>query len=293
MSAACLLPPEAPPAQLQAALDKARAYLLSRQSASGGFCFYRGAGVDEPNPFDTWHAVAALKLFGLQPAAPDTVADCVARAELQAQPYGLYYRVRTLQALGHTDPASESVREAVAGLSLPMMSTSCPFGGMERLRLILALKRHFGLAYPAQDIGHSLMQLEHRDGGFGTPPNLLDTRIALSILALCDGQGTASARAFVTNLETPGFGFRLTANSLSPTLETICAGIACCRRLNLTVTYAQDALHFILGCQGRNGGFARAAGALPDIGLTHFAIAGLAVLVNPLPTLTASEESSS
>lgn len=293
MSAVRLSIGEALPVRLRAALDKARTYLLGRQSVNGGFCFYRSAGVDEPNPFDTWHAVAALRRLGALPVNPDQVAAFVSEAEISSQPYGLYYRVRTLQVLGFPDPKSPQVREMVARLPLHLGTPPSPFGGLERLRLILALKRHFSLDYPKDGIGASLMALEQPEGGFGLPPNLLDTRLALSILSFCDRQSSAATRAFVANLETPGFGFRLTANSLSPTLETLCAGIACCHHLDLPITYADDALHFILSCQGRNGGFSRATGALPDIGMTHLAISALATLAGPLPALKVSEECSS
>lgn len=50
---------------IQQALMRASKYLLGRQSSNGGFCFYRSKYVDEPNLFDTYHAVSCADLTRL------------------------------------------------------------------------------------------------------------------------------------------------------------------------------------------------------------------------------------
>ena len=44
---------------------RAQNYVLSRQSADSGFCFYRVWGVEESTAPDTFYAVAMLRLWGM------------------------------------------------------------------------------------------------------------------------------------------------------------------------------------------------------------------------------------
>lgn len=271
---------------LLSALDRARDYLIERQSPDGGFCFYRGYYLEEPNLSDTWHAVAALTgLLGV--VLPERVshADFIIGQPIEPQPLVLYYRVRALLALGVDDPKSAMVRSAVVALQmhLPDLAMHTTFSAaLQRLSCTLWLKRHFGLMPAADDLAHPLLQWEHADGGFGTPPNLLDTAAAIAVLMLCGHTPASRTGEFVNRMAVSGFGFRLTANSLSPNLETTCAGMLSCCRLGLPVPHVQDAVAFVLSCQTGNGGFARAAGALPDITLTHLALTALARHAAPL-----------
>ena len=52
--------------RLGAARDQAVRYLAARQSPGGAFCFYRTDRVDEPNLADTYHALRALALLGVE-----------------------------------------------------------------------------------------------------------------------------------------------------------------------------------------------------------------------------------
>jgi prenyltransferase beta subunit len=274
-----------PTPRLAPALAQARAYLLGRQCTNGGFSFYRSEYLEEPNTHDTWHALAALQLLGAPPPRWQDIVRFVVDQSVAAQPYGLYFRVRSLCLLDTADPAHAAAREAVAALTTAVPDLDRlgdPTNSLYQLRLVLWLKRHFGLAFPARDLSRHLIADEHPDGGFGVPPNLLATRQALAVLALCEAPAPAQAGCFVSRLAIPDFGFRLTADSLAPNLETTCAGIACCHRLHLPIVHAADAQVFILDCQTGDGSFARAPSALPDIALTHLALAGLDVLAGPL-----------
>lgn len=272
--------------RLDQAIDHARAYLLGRQCANGGFSFYRTAYLEEPDPSDTWHAVAALDRLGETAPRREAVARFVVSQPLTAQPYGLYFRTRVLDLLSETDPEEMAVTAAVD--ALPVEPPDAYTRGelcarLERLRLIIWLKNRFGRqAFAKNGTAQALLALEASDGGYGTPPNLIDTRMALSCLALCEALPSDRCARFVARLAVPDFGFRLTERSLSPNLETVCAGLACCRRLGLEVPHATDSLSLILDCQTGNGGFARAPDALPDIHLTHLALIGLEILTGPL-----------
>lgn len=265
-------------------LARARAYLLGRQCADGGFSFYRSEYQEEPNAHDTWHALAALRLLGTPTPRRGDLARYVAGQPVSEQPYALHFRVRSLSLLDSPDPEPATVRATAAALAAPAPDLDWPgdpADALHRLRLVLWLKRHFGLAFSAQDTARTLLAREHPEGGFGDLPNLLATRQALGVLALCGEEPSAQTGAFVGCLATPGFGFRLTTDALATSLETTCAGVACCRRLHMLIAHPDDALAFILDCQTGDGGFARAPGALPDIGLTHLALAGLTALAGP------------
>lgn len=190
--------------RLTQALARARAYLLGRQCANGGFSFYRSDVLEEPDTHDTWHALAALRCLGTSPPRRQDIVRFVAQQPVPAQPYGLYFRVRSLCLLDAADPFHAAVREAVAALPTPdLQSLDDSTDTLYSLRLALWLKRHFGLAFPAQDIARRLLAGEHPDGGYGLPPNLLATRQALAVLDLCQAPAPARAGAFVMGLATP------------------------------------------------------------------------------------------
>lgn len=55
-----------------------------------------------------------------------------------------------------------------------------------------------------------------------------------------------------------------------------------CSRLGLVIPQLRDSIAFVLSCQSGSGGFARAADALPDLTLTHLALAAVARSLAPL-----------
>ncbi len=259
-------------------LDRARAYVLGRQSPNGGFSFYRTSDINEPSLSDTWHAIAALRLLNVAPPHSDSIIKFVTEQRPQAQAYALYFRVRILDALQTLDPERATVAGLVRSLPARLRPSDAAFehsDELERLHLTLWLNKHFALPFATRALGSVLSALEHPGGGFGTPANLLDTAEVLSIPSLCRSVSSPATRKLVTRLGVPGFGFRLTMSSLTPTLETTCAGIECCVRLRLPVPYPKDTRDFILDCQTGNGGFARAPGALAGLALTHLALSGL------------------
>ncbi len=272
--------------KLASALNRARAYLLERQSPSGGFCFYRGYYAEEPNLSDTWHAIAVLiGLLGVDLPEKNSHASFVIGQPIAPQPLLLYYRVRTLLALGADDPQSAEVRSAVEALQahFPNIATQASLSAaLQRIRCTVWLKWHFGLPTALDDLAMALLRGEHEGGGYGIPPNLLDTEAAIAVLMLCGHAPLPRTGDFVNRMAVAGFGFRLTAGSLSPNLETVCAGIRSCCRLGMPIPHARDAMAYVLSCQTGNGGFARAAGALPDITLTHLALTTLARQLAPL-----------
>jgi hypothetical protein len=261
--------------RLARAFRQARAYLLERQSPGGGFCFYRGYYLEEPSLADTWHGVGAWRLLTRErlPGHARHVAF-IRGLPVEPQPFALCYRVRGLQALGAADFHEAEVRAAIAALSLrlPAMDGTDLQSPLRRLAYGLWLRRHAGLPRDEAALAHALREAEDPDGGYGHPPNLHDTAEALAVLAACGERAGPRTAAFVRRLAVRGFGFQLTAHSLSPSLETTCAGVACCARLGIPVDHADDAIDFIAGCQTGSGGFALRPEALPDLAWTYLAL---------------------
>jgi len=148
---------------------------------------------------------------------------------------------------------------------------------------VLWLKKHFHLPIDADEVLRTLLASEDTSGGFGSPPNVVDTETAIGVLQLSSRDIPAGAGEFLQRMAAPGFGFRLTAGSLSPNLETTCAGVIGCSRTGKPVPHAKDAIAFILSCQTGNGGFSRTAGALPDLARTHMALTTLIVHLGDSP----------
>ena len=103
--------------RLPGALAQAHAYLMGRQCANGGFSFYRSEFLEEPNPHDTWHALAALCLLGTEAPRREDIIRFVAGEVVSEQPYALYFRMRVLCLLESPDPEPAAVRAAVASLA--------------------------------------------------------------------------------------------------------------------------------------------------------------------------------
>lgn len=270
--------------RLASALQHARDYLLEKQSPDGGFCFYRGYYLEEPNLADTWHGVAALTdLLGIELSEHKKHADFVIGLEVDAQPLALYYRIRALHALQTDDPAASEVEQAVAALhpGQPDPARLHLLGAaLQRLHCVLWLRKHLGIATAIEDSVQAVLAMGNEDGGYGAPSNLLDTADAIAVLALCGAAPPAATREFVAAMADPQFGFRLVAGAPSPHLETVHAGAAGCHLLGLDIPHVAAANDFVLSCQSGNGGFARASGALPDMTLTYMA---LTTLLRDLP----------
>ena len=266
------------------ALQHACAYLLEKQSPGGGFCFYRGYYLEEPNLADTWHGVAALTdLLGVELPEPAKHAAFIVGQAVEQQPLGLCYRIRTLLALHANDPASAEVERAVAALEVNLPDPARPhlFGtALQRLRCILWLRRHVGLDTATHDLAQAILGATNEDGGYGAPSNLLDTADAIAVLRFCGAAPAPATREFVSSMADPQFGFRVVVRAPSPNLETVHAGAASCRRLDLDIPYAAAATSFVLSCQSGGGGFARTSDALPDMTLTYMA---LTTLIRDLP----------
>jgi hypothetical protein len=252
-------------ARARTAVAKAKAYIESRQSTSGGFCFYRSEYVDEPNLHDTYHAVAALTLLRAEVPRAGELARFLDEFSLLGSGYYYYYallidaaRLARIGELAVTPPPS-GARIVTSGWLQGVLRT-------------IRLKRRFAGLRALPQVADFINSLK-ADGGYGDKPNLCDTRLCLSILALISYGAVANdTRDFVDRLQRRPFGFALTNDSLAANLDVLYAGMKCCAMLGVSVRYRADASALVLACQTSNGGFARAPVALPDIELTRRAL---------------------
>jgi prenyltransferase beta subunit len=262
-------------ADVATACRRAGRYLLGRQCPQGGFCFYRSEHVNEPNLADTYHAVRALALLGLQGECGAGVREYLHGLAPSPQPWDLYHLTGTWRALDPAWEPDDAVRARIAGLQVGPApdARSVHLGGwLERTRLVLRLRRDFAATFDCDGIARGVVALRH-DGGFGDGPNLIDTWTALDVLQLCAATPAPDGEAqFVRGLQVPTFAFQATPAACIGRLELVWAGINCCRVLAVPVRYLHDALEFALSCQTRGGGFANAPDALPDIVFTRRAL---------------------
>lgn len=287
------------------AVKRAEAYIRTRQSPCGGFCFYRYGVIDEPNLGDTYYAVAALRLFGLKVPSARKVADFVSRARVFGLTY-LYFSAFTLDQLGLGPQVGQETLAAIGSLQIkiPEAAQSTDGSGwLESTRKTIRLQQRFasdaagerqtlarhlvpGVHSLGQEsrygqVAEFLVELMER-GGHGVGANLWDTHLALSVGALLGLRPSEQTVAFVDSLQQPPIGFLMTARSAMPNLDVAYAGVRCCKILGLAVTRKEEVLDFTLACQSVNGGFAHAPDALPNLEFTYQGLKTLATLVPEL-----------
>lgn len=302
MSAIC---PASVISRCSGAVVRAAAYIRTRQSPCGGFCFYRYRSVDEPSLGDTYCAVAALRLFGIEVPNARKTADFVSQAQVFGLTY-LYFGAFTLDHLSLGSRIGEESLELIQRLpiTLPEASQSIDASGwLESARKTIRLQKRFApntlegaaegetlsrrlapAAFTARSenrhaqVAAFMADLMKR-GGLGVHVNLWDSCLALSVSALLRLRPSQEIAAFVDSLQHPSVGFMMTPNSAMTSLDVVYAGARCCEILGLAVRHRQEAIDFTLACQTTSGGFAHAPDALPNLEFTYQALKTLAILV--------------
>jgi hypothetical protein len=301
-------------AKCRRALADAISYIRGRQSPSGGFCFYRHGGVDEPNLGDTYYAVAALELLDAQIPAPEKKRQFLSQSRLFGLTY-LYFYVFTLDRLAPDHRITAKILEHVNSLTIGLSDAQHRVDTsdwLESARKTIRLQRHFGVTFPPSlttllirksssaaqatpalrldRYTHvaSFVQSLNKGGGFGERANLWDTYLALSVLSLLAIPPDPQSIEFVDSLQQPPFGFAMSGNSTMASLDVVFAGVRCCELLALPIRHAMQALEFTLGCQTADGGFAHASVALPNLEFTYRAVR---TLVSLAPELGRAAES--
>ncbi|WP_432263601.1 prenyltransferase/squalene oxidase repeat-containing protein [Cupriavidus sp. TMH.W2] len=256
-------------------VQPATAYLTARQSPGGGFCFYRGPYLDEPNLADTYCAIRALRLLGQAvPHKARTLAFLHAFDGFD-QPAQLHARAMGLLSLAPGWRPDSRLLASIHALRIapaPAAGAAELHGWLSRTRPIARLKHAFDGITEAPTV-RAWIVAAGRDGGYGERPNLWDTWLALDIAYCCGARVDRQASlAFVDRLQVPPYGFTAVKGSVLGNLEMVFAGVRCCALLGVPVRFAAQARSFVCACQTGKGGFARSPGALPNIELTYRAL---------------------
>lgn len=254
---------------------EARRYLLDRQSKDGGFCYYRSAYLDEPNLSDTYYAVGALELIDSSPEHRGSLIDFASRFIDVRQAPARYQAASLLRCVQGTEfqPQKDWVDEVSRwtipeppGRNSPRLSA-----WLNRIRTLVQLKNGFASFRDRDRVALTIRALEHRAGGFGNCPNILDTSMALEILGQCEGTPVRLplTRQFVDSLQVRFIAFTLTPSCSTTNVDVISSGLQCCIALDIPVRFATEASSFVKACQSGNGGFARAPSASATIEFTY------------------------
>jgi len=286
------------------AIALAQAYIRGRQSRTGGFCFYRHGYVDEPSLGDTYYAVASLKLLNSEVPSAQKTAAYVGSARIFGLTY-LYYCAFTLDLLGRGSRVGEAALEQIRKMTIAVpreLATADMSAWLESVRKTIRLQQRFimrareiapmrgprgGQSATPQRIMAEVQQYSPvayfvgdlmKQGGCGVLVNLWDTYLALSIGSLLGLQIPDSSSAFVDALQLPPFGFTVTTQSVTASVDAMYAGVSCCKHLELPVRYEREVLEFTLACQSTDGGFAYVPGALPNLEFTYRALQVISML---------------
>jgi len=271
-------------ARLRRSVTTAASYLYSKQSDNGGFCFFKYGDFDRPNLRDTYHAVTALRLYGLEVPRVAELLEFL-RGANRDDVTRLYYHAFVLQELPGGRLASSDMAR-IRALPLPPMDVGAETDSDRRLKRILrtlALQQRFAaITDPAS--ARSMVKALVHDGANGDRANLRETCSSLKILTLLgeDLSRHHDSRELVDALQRPSTGFAEMVNSQYCNLEIIVAGVQCCSLLDLPIRYVADILQFVLACQSTDGSFSRVPAALPDIAFTHQAMQIIGWLVPDL-----------
>lgn len=261
---------------------RARTYVLSRQSSAGGFCFYRYGPVDEPNVRDTYSALESLELLDIPVPESERTIEFLTHARLWGPAY-LYDCVCSLELLGATARISAETLMKIEALKVICAPADryADFGAwLESTYRIIRLKKHLLAASDGTQRHEDVLEiLERWAVRPGASANLFHAYNVIRIATLLGAPLVLTGiNALVESVERLPFGFAVTADSNSPRLDVVFAGVECCRMLGMPVKHSREALEFALSCQMAGGGFANAPVALPNLETTHQGLAVLSAL---------------
>ncbi|BAZ38458.1 hypothetical protein NIES4101_43950 [Calothrix sp. NIES-4101] len=282
--------------QIESAIASAVEYLQSNQCATGGFCADKSE-CQEANASDTFFAVAAFQILGLEPPNRQQICDYLysllnlAQKNFDISPRGsispaafnyLYFPLYTLYRLGVTDLVNEW-KQAIAQfeITLPQESNLTEMGATQQwLVRKIRTKKIWGDLPEKQHILDFVLQLKHGGGGFGIKLNLIETYWSLAVLRELDYElmQLNDTRRFIEQLQVKETGFTNTVDSLSTNMDIIYAGIFGSNLLKMEIPDLKSAIQFVGMCQMEKGGFARAPVTLPDIETTYRALKILQLL---------------
>lgn len=261
-------------------------YIFERACPRGGYCFYR---LEEPNPHDTYFALATLDLL----QAPFDAEPTVRYLQAIQQPDGDYvsltqafFVLSSLQLLGLQplfDPTAgvEIFTAQLVDLAFRPADVSTSF--FYALNQLATLRTSLHLEWQESQrtaILRAIEVFQQQAGGFGVESATLpDTYLVTRILRHLGSHVPVDAIVpFLRACEHPVFGFTGKPGTALFFLEYLWAGLALCDEISLLPTYRQACFSFLCQCQTNSGGFARTNLAIATLENTYFAIRGFQIL---------------
>ena len=260
-------------------------YIMARRCREGGFCFYR---LQEPNGSDTYYALSALSLLGMDRKDLDTMQYL---KNLQKEDgsydniFSAYYTLKSLIVLrGRPDyDPTNYIRNIARNCTLdsnelPVWTVSM-FNNLYCL-IDLCLSLNIKLEQEImKDIVASILAFMKEDKGFGnTRSTLLETSQALATLKKLNYPvDSLNVENFIKRCEDPNHGFTGVPSTSMSYLEQVHGGLAACHILSYKPRYLDQCISFVKGCQNHNGGFARQRG-ISTLEDTYYAIHSLSIL---------------
>ena len=265
--------------------ERAINYVRARRCQGGGFCFYR---LEEPNGSDTYYALSALSLLGMEMKDYDTMNLLKNLQEDDGSYVNIflaYYAIKSLIVLGEKpkyDPTSylsNIVRDCLVDSSeLPVWTVSMFNSWYCLIDLSFSLKIQLEQEL-MKDIVASILASLKEDKGFGDiRSTLLETSQALAILKQLNYPvGSLNVENFIKKCEDPDSGFTGVPNTSMSYLEQVHGGLVACRVLSYKPRYLDQCISFVKGCQNHNGSFSRQRG-ISTLEDTYYAIHSLSML---------------
>lgn len=274
------------------ALAMAHDYIASRQCRNGGFCFYRTAEIEEANLHDTYYAVAACRLFGRMAFDRERLTNDYLHHFVPAALsfHALYYYLSTVRLLDMTPDTAVIDRISRLRIAPRAAEAQVPLAAWLDMTLkTVELKKAFVPMAVTPAVADTVIAARNANG-INDKPNLEDTRLALLLLTELGCPGRAEYfRSFVSEMQTPGTGFRLTRDSALSNIDVIHAGVVSCALLDLPVRYCADVLRAVLLSQRTNGGFSRTPGSQGDM-RTHYRALAILRRLSPTTARTTTRE---
>jgi hypothetical protein len=160
------------------AIRRAKAYIYSRRSLEGGYCFYKSEYVDEPNLCDTYHAITALKLMGADELRTTELVRFVQQPRIFGVRY-LYWYAFTLDRLGQASLIDRDRLSLIRNLSIaspPKEHSSVSEWLEDACRTVRLMRRFADVAENSRAV--SFIKSLKSDGGYENSPNLMDTYVS-------------------------------------------------------------------------------------------------------------------
>lgn len=258
-------------------MEACHQFVLSRQTQDGAFCYYldRPWGVEEPNAKDTYAAVAILKMLGRPvPHAAKCTRWLLAQQELGGSYSTLvigHAVLRALRIIG-VEPLHDP-RPFIRTITHAQSFTDP--AGLEFSGWLANAVRSAELCHDfdvtineemREKMQAWLGQYWCEDGGLGSPrSNLLDTGLAAELSVSLRLPVHPQALDYARRCESSPFGFNLTPNCATSSLEIQRAGLQILACFDACPANPSVIRGYAASCQTALGGFGRVPGAIPGL----------------------------